>query len=126
MRPILINNFLYSAPILGDACEKFRPYRIGGVELNTAQIDEYVSRSLMLVTALSPATGYHKASAIAHDAGRTGRTPRESALDSGLMSAEDFDRIVDLVSMVGPFWWRTESLLSNLGLADYSVQVGDR
>jgi hypothetical protein len=42
------------------------------------------------------------------------------------MSAEEFDRIVDPVSIVGPFWWRTKSLLSNLGLADYSVQVGDR
>ena len=103
MRPILINNFLHSARILGDVCEKFRAYCIGGIELNRAQIDEYVGRSLMLVTALSPVIGYDKASAIAHDADRTGRTLRESALDSGLISAEDFDRIVDPVSMVGPF-----------------------
>ena len=103
MRPILINNFLHSARILGDACEKFQKYCIDGVELNRAQIDEYVKRSLMLVTALSPVIGYDKASAIAHDADRTGRTLRESALDSGFISAEDFDRIVDPVSMVGPF-----------------------
>jgi fumarate hydratase, class II len=103
MRPILINNFLHSARILGDACEKFQKYCIDGVELNRAQIDEYVKRSLMLVTTLSPVIGYDKASAIAHDADRTGRTLRESALDSGFISAEDFDRIVDPVSMVGPF-----------------------
>ena len=48
-----INNFLHSARILGDACEKFRKFSIEGVELNRAQIDEYVKRSLMLVTALS-------------------------------------------------------------------------
>jgi fumarate hydratase, class II len=103
MRPILINNFLHSARILGDACEKFQKYCIDGVELNREQIDEYVNRSLMLVTALSPEIGYDKASAIAHDADRTGRTLRESALDSGFISAEDFDRIVDPASMVGPF-----------------------
>jgi fumarate hydratase, class II len=41
--------------------------------------------------------------AIAHDADRTGRTLRESALDSGAISAEDFDRIVNPATMVGPF-----------------------
>jgi fumarate hydratase class II len=103
MRPIVINNFLHSTRILGDACAKFRTYCIEGIELNRAQIDEYVSRSLMLVTALSPVIGYDKASAIAHDADRTGRTLREAALDSGFIGAEDFDRIVDPRMMVGPF-----------------------
>jgi fumarate hydratase, class II len=103
MRPIVINNFLHSARILGDACEKFRTYCIEGIELNRAQIDEYVGRSLMLVTALSPVIGYDKASAIAHVADRTGGTLREAALDSGFISAEDFDRIVDPRTMVGPF-----------------------
>jgi fumarate hydratase class II len=103
MRPIIINNFLHSARILGDACQKFQKYCISGIELNEDQIGQYVGRSLMLVTALSPVIGYDKASAIAHDADRTGRTLRESALDSGFITAEDFDRIVDPSSMVGPF-----------------------
>jgi fumarate hydratase class II len=103
MRPIVINNFLHSARILGDACEKLQTYCIEGVQLNTDQIDQYVHRSLMLVTALSPVIGYDKASAIAHDADRTGRTLRESALDSGAITAEDFDRIVNPATMVGPF-----------------------
>ena len=103
MRPIVVNNFLHSARILGDACEKLQTYCIDGIELNTNQITEYVNRSLMLVTALSPVIGYDKASAIAHDADRTGRTLRESALDSGAISAEDFDRIVNPTTMVGPF-----------------------
>jgi fumarate hydratase class II len=103
MRPIVINNFLHSARILGDAAEKLQTYCIDGVQLNTDQIDQYVHRSLMLVTALSPVIGYDKASAIAHDADRTGRTLRESALDSGAITAEDFDRIVNPATMVGPF-----------------------
>ena len=47
--------------------------------------------------------GYDKASAIAHDADRAGRTLRESALDSGYISAADFDRIANPATMVGPF-----------------------
>ncbi|MBV9350189.1 MAG: class II fumarate hydratase [Mycobacterium sp.] len=102
MRPIVINNFLHSARILGDACQKLKSYCIDGVQLNADKVREYVDRSLMLVTALSPVIGYDKASAIAHDADRTGRTLRESALDSGI-SADEFDRIVNPASMVGPF-----------------------
>ena len=73
------------------------------VQLNNDQISQYVSRSLMLVTALSPVIGYDKASAIAHDAERTRRTLRESALDSEYISAADFDRIANPATMVGPF-----------------------
>jgi fumarate hydratase class II len=103
MRPIVINNFLHSARILGDACEKLRTFCVEGAQLDEDRINEYVARSLMLVTALSPVIGYDKASAIAHDADRTGRTLRESALDSGFISADDFDRIVNPAAMVGPF-----------------------
>jgi fumarate hydratase, class II len=103
MRPIVINNFLHSARILGDACEKLQTFCVDGVQLNNDQIGQYVSRSLMLVTALSPVIGYDKASAIAHDADHTGRTLRESAVDSGYISAADFDRIANPATMVGPF-----------------------
>ena len=68
MRPIIINNFLHSARILGDACEKLRTFSVEGARLNRKRIDETVGRSLMLVTALSPIIGYDKASAIAHAA----------------------------------------------------------
>jgi fumarate hydratase class II len=103
MRPVVINNFLHSARILGDGCQKLQTYCIDGTQLDNDQISQYVHRSLMLVTALSPVIGYDKASAIAHDADRTGRTLRESAVDSGAITAEDFDRLVDPAAMVGPF-----------------------
>jgi fumarate hydratase class II len=101
MRPIVINNFLHSARILGDACTKLRKYCIEGIELDTDQISTDVNRSLMLVTALSPVIGYDKASAIAHQAQRAGSTLREAALASGDVNAADFDRIVNPANMVG-------------------------
>ena len=101
MRPIIINNVLHSARILGDACEKLREFCIVGTKLNTDKIGEYVDRSLMLVTALSPVLGYDKASAIAHKAADTGSTPRDAALASGDIGADEFDRVVDPKTMVG-------------------------
>ncbi len=101
MRPVIIANFLHSATILADACAKLRQYCIEGTELNRKQVDSYVNRSLMLVTALSPVIGYDKASAIAHKANDQGTTLREAALASGYISGQDFDRIVNPSAMVG-------------------------
>ncbi len=100
MRPIIINNVLHSARILGDMCEKLRRFSVEGTKLDTAKVSDYVGRSLMLVTALSPHVGYDKASAIAHKADDEGTSLRDAALALGV-SATDFDRIVDPKSMVG-------------------------
>jgi len=101
MRPIIINNVLHSARILGDACEKLRQFSIEGIRLDTERISKYVNESLMLVTALSPVIGYDKASAIAHKALDDNTTLREAALSSGYISAEEFDTIVVPAHMVG-------------------------
>jgi fumarate hydratase class II len=100
MRPIIINDVLHCARILGDASEKLRRYSIEGAELDRDAVDEYVGRSLMLVTALSPHIGYDKASVIAHKADDEGSSLREAALALGVPAA-DFDRIADPMSMVG-------------------------
>jgi fumarate hydratase, class II len=75
------SSVVHSARILGDECEKFQNYCIDGIELDVEHINQYVDRSLMRVTALSPVIGYDNASAIAHDADRSGRTLREAALN---------------------------------------------
>ena len=100
MRPIIINNVLHSARILGDASDKLRRYSVRETKLDRAKVDEYVGRSLMLVNALSPSIGYDKASAIAHKANDDGTTLRDAALALGVPAA-DFDRIVDPQTMVG-------------------------
>ena len=101
MRPIVINNFLHAARILGDACETLRIFCIEGTELNRERIAEFVERSLMLVTALSPVLGYDTAAAIAHKALVEGTTLRAAAIASGKITAERFDEIVDPRAMVG-------------------------
>jgi len=101
MRPIIISNFLHSARILADACEKLRRFSVEGTRLNRKRIDDLVGRSLMLVTALSPVIGYDEASAIAHAANDRNLTLREAALASGAIDARRFDEIVDPAKLVG-------------------------
>ncbi len=100
MRPVIIHNFLHSARILADSCEKFRIYSVEGTELNLPRLERYLNDSLMLVTTLSPVIGYDMASHIAHKALRENITLRQAALESGDIDEETFDRIVDPLKMV--------------------------
>jgi fumarate hydratase class II len=101
MRPIIINNFLHSATILADGCEKFRTFSVEGAELDRDRIAAHVESTLMLVTALSPVIGYQNAAHIAEDADATGSTLREAALRSGKVSAAQYDQIIVPAHMIG-------------------------
>ena len=101
MRPIIINNLLHSARILGDMCDHMREFSIEGTELNRERIDATVGQSLMLVTALSPVIGYNGAAAIAEAANADGSTLREAALKSGKVDEATFDKIVNPAELVG-------------------------
>jgi fumarate hydratase, class II len=101
MRPIIIKNVLQSSSIIGDACDKLRRYSVEGITLDQSRIRKYVNESLMLVTALSPVIGYDKASVIAHKALDENKTLREAAIETGYISAEEFDKIVIPENMVG-------------------------
>ena len=101
MRPIIINNFLHSATILADGCEKFRTYSVEGTEIDEKRIGELVENTLMLVTALSPLIGYQNAAHIAEDADATGSTLKEAALKSGKVSGEQYDKIIVPKDMIG-------------------------
>jgi fumarate hydratase class II len=100
MRPIIINNFLHSARILGDGARLFEVHSVRGTKLDRARIADHVANSLMLVTALNPVLGYDRAAQIAHDAMEHGTTLREAALATGWIDAGTFDRVVDPARMV--------------------------
>ncbi|QHC71744.1 class II fumarate hydratase [Rathayibacter sp. VKM Ac-2801] len=101
MRPVIINNYLHSARILGDGIEKFLTYSVKDTTLNEKKIAEYVGESLMLVTALSPVIGYQNAAHIAENALANDQTLREAAIASGHVTAQQFDQIVIPVKLTG-------------------------
>jgi fumarate hydratase, class II len=102
-KPLMIDNIMNSIRILTDGCTNFRKFLVEGTEPNLAQIKRFVDRSLMLVTALSPVIGYDKASQTAHYALDHDLTLKEAALELKMVSAEEFDRIVDPKKMVKPY-----------------------
>ena len=101
-KPLLIFNITKSIRILSDGCNNFRKYLVDGMNPNEEQIKNFLERSLMLVTALSPVIGYDKASAVAHYAMDNNTTLKESALQLGVVTAEKFDEIVDPGKMISP------------------------
>ncbi len=101
-KPIIIHNFLHSTVLLAHACDGFRRYCVEGIIPNREKIAEYVDRSLMLVTALSPHIGYDKAAKVAKQAHLDGTTLKEAAVALGYLSAADFDRLVRPEKMLGP------------------------
>jgi fumarate hydratase, class II len=102
-KPLMIFNVAHSITIMTDGCTNFREFLVEGTKPNLKKINEYVERSLMLVTALSPVIGYDKASKIAHYAMDSDLTLKEAALKLGFVSEAEFDRIVDPKKMVKPY-----------------------
>lgn len=100
-KPLIANNFLNSAELLADAVNSFTENCAQGIEPNLANIQSYVQKSLMLVTALNPHIGYYKAAEIAQKAHKEGSTLKEAALALGYVSEEDFAKWVDPNKMLG-------------------------
>jgi fumarate hydratase, class II len=102
-KPLMIFNLAQSITLLSDGCANFRKFLVAGTRPNVKKIQEYVERSLMLVTALSPVIGYDKASKIAHYALDHDLTLKAAALKLGLVDEAEFDRVVDPAKMVRPY-----------------------
>jgi fumarate hydratase class II len=101
-KPVMIHNFLHSVRLLNDACKSFVEFCINGIELNREQIDKYLQDSLMLVTALNQHVGYDNAAKIAKNAHKKGSSLKESAIDLGLLTGEQFDEYVKPEEMTHP------------------------
>jgi len=107
-KPLIIFNITHAIAILTDGVTNFRKFLIEGTKPNLKKIGEYVERSLMLVTALSPVIGYDKASKIAHYALDNDLTLKAAALKLDFVTEQDFDRVVDPSKMVEPYVAKTE------------------
>jgi fumarate hydratase class II len=99
-KPLIAHNCLSSIELLSGACEGFRRHCLEGLKPNERRIAEHLEGSLMLVTALAPAVGYDKASAIARHAHERGLSLRESAKALGGISDVEFDRWVNPQRMI--------------------------
>ncbi|PHQ79586.1 MAG: fumarate hydratase, class II [Coxiella sp. (in: Bacteria)] len=101
-KPMMIYNLIQSLYLLTDSCESFTKYCVNGIEANEQRINELLTNSLMLVTALNPVIGYDKASDIAKKAHKEGSTLREACLALGYLSGDAFDKAIQPHQMAHP------------------------
>ena len=101
-KPLIVHNLMHSTLLLANSCDSFRKHCVEGMQANRERLAEYVTRSLMLVTALSPHIGYDKAAQAAKKAHHEGTTLREACLALGFLSGEEFDRMVRPEKMLSP------------------------
>ena len=99
--PVIAYNLIQSIRLLGDVMDSFRSHCVTGIRPNLARIDYNLHQSLILVTGLVPVVGYDKACLIAKKAAKEGLTLREAALQSGWVTAEQFDAHMDPAKLAG-------------------------
>ena len=99
-KPLIAHNLLQSLRLLADGMTSFEAHCVRGITANRRRIGDLLEQSLMLVTALTPHIGYDRAAAIAKHAHAEGLSLRRAALDSGQVTAEQFDAWVDPARMV--------------------------
>lgn len=100
-KPMMVNNLLSSARLLGDACVSFNDNCAIGIEPNKPFIQRHLENSLMLVTALNTHIGYENAAKIAKRAHKEGTSLREAAIALDLLTSEQFDQWVKPEDMTG-------------------------
>jgi fumarate hydratase class II len=101
-KPVIALDLLHAIELLTDACRSFRENCVEGLEADRARIDEQVTNSLMLVTALTPRIGYDKAAEIAKKAHKEGTTLRAAALALGYLDGAEFDALMRPEAMTRP------------------------
>ncbi|WP_061249270.1 class II fumarate hydratase [Leptospira alstonii] len=101
-KPLIIHNVLNSIRLLSDSCVSFEEHCARGITPNKEKLNEHLNNSLMLVTALNPHIGYDNAAKIAKNAHKKGTTLKESGIELGLLTSEQFDQWVLPEKMIHP------------------------
>ncbi len=101
-KPVMLYSLIQSVRLLSDAAVSFTDNLVVGIRADRERIEALLHKSLMLVTALSPKIGYDKAAEVAHEAHKSGRTLKETAVDLGYITADEFDAAVKPEEMIKP------------------------
>jgi len=95
MLPMIANNLLTSLGLLANAAHALGERCIAGIEPNVAKLAEALARNPILATALNPAIGYERATAIAKRAYAEGRPVFDVALEMSGLSKAELEQLLD-------------------------------
>jgi fumarate hydratase, class II len=100
-KPLVVSNVLNSIYALSNGINNFNQI-IRNLKPDLERINELMSKSLMLVTALNPYIGYEKAAELAKYAHKKGLTLKEAAIQTKILKEEDFNKYIKPEKMVTP------------------------
>ena len=100
--PVMIDAFLDSVRLLTNVVNVFREKLLIGLEVNEARCRELIDQSLMMVTSLAPAIGYDRATALAKDAFKSGKTIRELCREQQVLPEAELEIALDPRRMTEP------------------------
>jgi aspartate ammonia-lyase len=92
--PMIAHNILSSMSLLTNAVGTFRTRCIEGIEARADLCAIHIEAGVSTVTALVPLIGYERAAALAKQALAEGRTVRERALLTGLLTETQLDEVL--------------------------------
>jgi fumarate hydratase class II len=101
MIPVMTVNLLDSIALLTSATRLFAERCVDGLEADAVRCAESLEKSPLAATVLNPIIGYERAAALAHEARAKGVSVKVLAIEQGLISKEDADRVFDFRRMTG-------------------------
>jgi len=110
-KPLIAHNILQSIDLISDSSRNFAKYCIKGIKADKKKIKFFLDSSLMLVTALAPHIGYDNAANIAKRALKNNTNLEDEALKSGLITKEDYRKIINPKKMINPDWVQKNNFL---------------
>ncbi len=100
--PMMAINLLESVQLLASGARTFTDRCVAGIEPNAEICQASVERNLAICTSLAPVIGYDAAAGLSKTAFKTGQSIREVALERGVLTAEELDRLLDFHAMTVP------------------------
>ncbi|MDR1727481.1 MAG: aspartate ammonia-lyase [Acidobacteriota bacterium] len=97
--PLVAEALLGSLGLLAGACRILRENCVAGLEADEGRCRRHVEGATASLTALVEAIGYEKAEALADLARREGKSAREVVVASGVLGAEEYDRLTSAESV---------------------------
>ena len=94
MLPVIAHNLLESIGLLASASRVFAEKCVSGITANRDTCQNYIERSLALVTGLVPKIGYDRAAAIAQKAHQTGKTIRQILTEERILTDDEVDALL--------------------------------
>ncbi|MCP4782097.1 MAG: class II fumarate hydratase [Fuerstiella sp.] len=102
MMPVMGQTTLESIMLLSNAANAFVEFCLLDMEPNPEACEASVEKSLSMVTSLNPHIGYEKASALAKEAFKSGKTIRELCTEQGILPPDVLKEALEPMSMTEP------------------------